>query len=98
MGAIILYAVENVKSGSERLKGTGRSLSLLPGPNQDPNPSGDLSPVRPVSDWIQFRNHTLRISGEAAAAINRSGRSLGLVPQNGPLQKADNYGRGDLGG
>ena len=60
--------MENFKSGSERLKGAGISLSLPPGPNRDTTPSGDSSPARPVYDRMQFVNRTLQPSGEAVKA------------------------------
>ena len=58
--------MENVKAGSERLKGAGNSLSLPLGPNRDPTPSGASSPTLTVSDRIQFVNLTLQNSGEEA--------------------------------
>ena len=64
MVAMLLYVVENVKAGSERPKGSQRSLSPPSGPNRGPTPSGDYSPIRPVSDWMQFRNHILQPSGK----------------------------------
>ena len=90
--------MENVKSGSEHPKGDGRSLSLLPGLNQDITPSGASSPIFSVSYQMQFGNFTLQSSGEAAVAVFGSGRSLGSSPRNRPLEKADKDGRVYLGG
>ena len=47
---------------------------------------------------MQFRNLTLWPSGEAVVAGYGLGQSLGLSPQNRPLEKADDEGRGYLGG
>ena len=98
MGAILLKVVGNSKSGSERPKGVGRSFSTPPGKNRDPTPSGDSSLTCPVSDQIQFGDFTIWTSGEAVVAGYGLGQSLGLSPQNRPLEKADDEGRGYLGG
>ena len=90
--------MEDVKSGSERPKGAGRSLSLPPVPNRDPTPSGDYSPTPPISNQMQFGNRTLRPSGEAAVTGSGLGCSLVLSPWNRPLEKADKDGRGGLDG
>ena len=95
---MLLYAVENVKYESERPEGSGCSLSPQPGPNRYPTPSGDSSPMRPISNLIKFGNHTLWPSGEAAVAGSGLGRSLGLSPWNRTLDKEDKDGREDLGG
>ena len=47
---------------------------------------------------MQFDNRTLRPSGEASEAGSGLGRSLGSIPLNRPLEKADKDGMGDLGG
>ena len=75
--------MENVKSGSERPKGAGRSLSSPPGPNRDPTTYGDSSLTHPVSDWMHFGNCTLRTSGEAEGSV--PGSLLVLVPRNRSL-------------
>ena len=51
-----------------------------------------------LSDWMQFRNLTPQNSGEEAVAGSGLGCSLGLIPWKRPLEKADEDGRGDLGG
>ena len=73
MGAMLLLAMENVNAGSERPEVDGRSLSPLSGNNQDPTPSGSSSPMISVSNQMQFRNRTLRPSGEAAVTGSESG-------------------------
>ena len=95
---MLLHAVENFKAGSERLEDAGRSLSPPPGSNWDPTPSAASSPTHPVSDWMHFRNRALRTSGEAEVAGSGFGRSLEPSHRNRPLEKADEDGRGDLGG
>ena len=90
--------MENVKSGSESTKGSGRSLSTTSGSNWDTTPSGDSYIMHTVSDRMKFGNCTIRPSGEAAVAGYGSGRSLESSPWNRPLEKADKEGRGDLGG
>ena len=89
--------MENVKSRPEHPKGAERGLSPPPGTNQYPTPPGVSYPMRPVSDHMQFGNHTLWPSGEAAVTGSGLGRSLGLIPRNSPLEKVDEDGRGDLG-
>ena len=98
MGAMLLWAVENVKSGSERPEGAGHSLLPPPGPNRDPTPSMASSLARPISNCTQFMNCTLRPLGEAEVAWYELGRSLESIPWNRPLEKAYEDGRGDLGG
>ena len=88
----------NLKPGSERPKVAGRGLSPPSGPNQDTTPSRSSSPMRTISNEMQFGNCTLWPSGEAAVAGSRSDQSLGSSPWNRPLEKADKYRRGDLGG
>ena len=90
--------MENVKYRSECPKGAGSSLSLTPRLNQDLTPSGVYSTKRPVYDWMQFRNHTIQPSGEAAVAGYGLGRSFISRPWNRLLEKADEDRRGDLGG
>ena len=90
--------MENFKAGSERPEGVGRIFSPPSRPNRGPTPSGASSPMRPVSDRMQFGNRTLWPSGEAAVVGSGLGRSLVSSPRNRPLEKADEDGRGDLGG
>ena len=98
MGEILIYAVENVKVGSERPEGTGHSLSRPSRPYRDPTPSGASSPIRPVSDRMQFGNHNNWTSGEEVVAGSGWRRSLGSIPLNRPIEKVDEDGRGYLGG
>ena len=98
MGDMLLYLVVNIKSGLERREGSGHIFLPPPGPNQGPTPSGDSSPTHPISDRMQFGNRTLRPSGKAAVAGSGSVRSFLSIPWNIPLEKADEGGRGDLGG
>ena len=77
---------------------TGCSFSPSSGTNQYPTTSGDSYPTLTVSKWVQFGNRTLRHSGEAAVAGNGSGRSLVSRPHNRLIEKADEDGRGYLGG
>ena len=90
IGEILLYTVENVNAG--------RSLSPPPRPNSDQNLSGASYPTRTISDWINFGNHTLWPSGEAVVIGYGLGRSLVLILRKRLLEKADEDGRGDLGG
>ena len=90
--------MDNIKYGLEHPKGAGCSLSLSPGSNWDPTPSGDSSPTRLVSDCMQFGNHTLRPSGEAAVAESGLGWSLVSSPRKRLLEKAGEEERGNLGG
>ena len=90
--------MENVKARSELPKCAGRSFSPTSGPDRYPTPSRDSFPMRPLSYWMQFDNRTLRPSGEASEAGSGLGRSLGSIPLNRPLEKADKDGMGDLGG
>ena len=86
--------MENVKAGSECPEGADRILSPPSGPNRDPTPSGASSPTRPISDWMQFGNRTIRPSGEEEVAGSGLGRSLGSIPWNRPPENADKSGRG----
>ena len=90
--------MENFKAASERPEGAGHIFSPSPRPNWDPTPSGDSSPMRPVSDWKKFGNYTLRPSGKATLAGSGSGQSLVLSPESRTFEKADEDGRGGLGG
>ena len=90
--------MENFKSRSERPKGAGCSLLPPSGINHYPTPSGYFSLIHPASDRMQFGNYTLRLSWEAAVAGSGLRQSLGSIPQNRPLEKSDEGGRGDLGG
>ena len=90
--------MENIKAGSECSKGAGYILSPPHKPNQHPTTSRASTPTRPVSDWMQFSNNTLWNSGEAAVAGSGLGQPLVSSPRNRPLEKADEDGRGDLGG
>ena len=67
------------ESGPERPKGARNSLSPPPRPNQYLTTSGDSSLTRPVSDWMRFKDHTLRPLGDAAVTGYGSGRSLGSI-------------------
>ena len=90
--------MDNIKDGLEHPKGAECSLSLSPGLDQDPNPSGDSYLTRLVSDCMQFGNHTLRPSGETAVAGSGLGWSLVSSPQNRLLEKAGEDERGHLYG
>ena len=98
MEVMRLYAVENVKAGSELPEGAGRSLSPPSGLNRYPAPSGDSSPMRPVYAWMNFGNHNIRISGESEVTGSGSGRSLVSSHWNRPLEKAEKDRGGNLGG
>ena len=98
MGAMLLYAMKNIKSRSERPRGARRSFSPPPGQNWDPTPSEAYSLTCPVSNRMQFGNRTLRPSGEAALAGSGLVMSLVSSPRNRPLEKLDEDVRGYLGG
>ena len=59
---------------------------------------GVSSLMHPVSDRIQFMNHTLPPSGETAVAGSGLRRSLGLIPWNTLIENLDKDGRVYLGG
>ena len=90
--------MENVKAISERPEGTGCSLSPPHRPNWDPTPSGDYSLTFPISNWTQFGNCTLQPSGNSAVEGSGLGRPLVSIPRNRLIEKAEEDGRGDLGG
>ena len=90
--------MENLKPGSERPKVAGRGLSPPSGPNQDTTPSRSSSPMRPISNEMQFGNCTLWPSGEAEVVGSGLGHSLVSIPHNRPLEKTEEDGRVDLGG
>ena len=73
-------------------------MSPTPETNWYTIPSGVSYPTRPVSDWMQFENCTLRPSVEVAVVGSELGWSLGSSPSNRLLEKVDEDGRGDLCG
>ena len=70
-------------------KGYGHSFSPPSRKNHYPTPSGGSSPMHPASDRMQFGNRTIRYSWEAEVTGYVLGRSLGSIPHNRPLEKAD---------
>ena len=76
MVVMLIYVVEHFKAGLELPEGAEHSFSPPPIKNCDPNPSRAFSPTRPVSDRMQFGNHTLCLSGEAAVVGSGLGHPL----------------------